>query len=198
MNKEPPSWNTIFRRKRNLQNRWSAAHSARRGRLRGSDQRITQVQDLFQETPTLSIRAVERQLNFSRSSIQRILRQRIQLFPYRITNHQALGFIPKRKAFICFLVLQEVQIRKDTYLVFFLRWEKFPLILPINTQNNRVYCTNRPCLVNEVSRGEKLSWSGGIANRRTIGPCSFSETTVLGETYRNMLSIYAVPRIRSF
>ena len=90
MNKEPPTRNTILLWERNFQNRGSTAHSGRSGRPRISDQRTTQVQDLFQETPTLSIRAAERQLSIPRSSIQRIQRQRIQLFPYRITNHQTL------------------------------------------------------------------------------------------------------------
>ena len=55
---------------------------------------------------------------------------------------------------------------------------------------------NRPNLVDGVSIGggsvmvRCSIWSG-----RTVGPCLFSQTTVLGETDRNMLSTYAIPRI---
>ena len=37
----------------------------------------------------------------------------------------------------------------------------------------------------------------GISKRRIIDPYFFSETTVSGETYRNMLSTYPIPRIRA-
>ena len=74
VSKEPPARNTILRWELSLQNRGSAARSARSGRPRSSYQRATKVQDLFQEAPTLSIRATERQLNIPRSSIERILR----------------------------------------------------------------------------------------------------------------------------
>ena len=36
-----------------------------------------------------------------------------------------------------------------------------------------------------------------ISNRRIIGPYFFFETAVPGEKYRNMLSTYAIPRIRA-
>ena len=77
MNKESGARSMILGSERNFQNRGPTAHSARRGRPRSSDQRTTRGEDLFQETTTLSIGAAERQLNIPRSSIQRILRQRV-------------------------------------------------------------------------------------------------------------------------
>ena len=78
MNKEPLTRNAIRQWERNFQNRRSMVYSIWSERPRSSDQVTTQVQDLFQETPTLRIRAGERQLNILRSSIQWILRLRIQ------------------------------------------------------------------------------------------------------------------------
>ena len=175
-------------------------HSARSGRLRSSDQRTTQEQDLFLETPTQCIRAAERQLNIPISSIQRILRQRIQLLPYLITNHQTLtGSSWNRRLQFVQLVLQK-RPTPERYLYRFFSDEKsFPLTRPINSQNSRYWGKIRPNLVNEVSRGGQNVMVWSITSNRIInGPHFFSETTISRETYRNMQTFGAMEFVEFF
>ena len=85
----------------------------------------------------------------------------------------------------------------DTYLVFVSLIRKKFHSQGVLTPKKRVWGTNRPNLFDEVSKGGGgvIVWCS-ISNRRIIGPYFFSEITISGETHRNMLSTYAITRIR--
>ena len=82
MRKTPPSrniilrWHTRFLRDRNME------HIGGNGIPRFSDRNVEYVRLLFENNSRLSIRLAESLLNISRSTIQRILRNCLQLYLY--------------------------------------------------------------------------------------------------------------------
>ena len=64
-------------------------HIGGNGRPRVSDQNVEGVRSLLKENPSRSMRQAESLLNISRSTIQRILRNCLQLHPYKMQNVHA-------------------------------------------------------------------------------------------------------------
>ena len=86
----PPSRNSILRWVQNFQDRGTVEIQSRSGRPSMTSEDEERVSNYFNRHPRTSLRAAESHLGLPRSSIQRILRNRLHLFPYRLHIVQAL------------------------------------------------------------------------------------------------------------
>ena len=86
MHKTPPSRYSILRWHTRFLQDGNMGHIGGNGRPRVSYQIVEYVRLLFKNSPFLSIRQAELFLNISRSTIQRILRNCLQLYPYKMQN----------------------------------------------------------------------------------------------------------------
>ena len=86
MQKTPSSRNTILRRHTRLLQGGNMEHIVGNGRPRVSDPNVKDVRLLFGNNFRLSIIQAELLSNISRSTIQRISRNCLQLYPYKMQN----------------------------------------------------------------------------------------------------------------
>ena len=86
MHNTPPTWNSILRWDTRFLEDENMEHIGGIGRPRVSDQNLEDVHLLFEYNPRLSIRQEESLLNISRSTTQRILRNCLQLYPYKMQS----------------------------------------------------------------------------------------------------------------
>ena len=86
IHKTPPSRNTILRWHTQFLEDVNMEHIGGNGRPRVIDQNVEDMLLSFDKNPRLSIRQAESLLNTSRSTMLRMLRNFLQLYPYKMPN----------------------------------------------------------------------------------------------------------------
>ena len=97
MDREPPSGQSIRRWRRNFIETGTVQDRTRSGRPRSSAEKLNVVTHLFSTEPMTSLRNAEAQLQIPRSTIQRILKQLLSWYPYKIQTLQALSSIDRQR-----------------------------------------------------------------------------------------------------
>ena len=100
MRRTPPTRNSILRWHEQFLTAGNMAHRGGNGRPRIRDGEIENVRLLFENNPRLSIRQAESLLNIPRSTIQRVFRKCLFLYPYKMQNLRGLTNTDKRKRVI--------------------------------------------------------------------------------------------------
>ena len=179
----------------------SAPHSGRNRSAR-CEENVQRVVTAVMETPKTSQRRLSQQLNLSKSTIQRILKER-KFHPYRLRVLHALNEedYENRLDFAEEIIQMIDQDPECMKFFFFSDDANFHVSGAINTWNCRYYAQENPNFFSEAPlNSPKLIVWCAVSWKRIIGPFFFKnedgETiNVDGRSYRSMLETFLVPQI---
>lgn len=153
---------------------------------------IDAVKDAIEENPNLSIRSISRNLDLSSSSVQRILRKDLGIFPYKIQVGQRLerSDIERRFNFaneICQLIDEE---GFDLNKIIFSDEAHFYLDGYVNRQNYRIWGSQKPEItITKPLHPIKVTVWAGICSEGFLGPIFLeSNETVDRAVYNRILN----------
>lgn len=152
-------------------------HSGRPRTARTPDE-VERVQDHFLDAPSTSMRSAGYELDMSRSSIHRIVKSDLKLFPYKIQIFQQLsaGNIATRLAFgrrmIRWLATDKLKADK----IWFSDEAHFWLTGHVNKQNHRFWASSNPHVFQTTTmKPQRLSVWCAISSKGIFGPFFFEE-----------------------
>lgn len=200
-----PSKNTIKSLYRKFTETGSVSDRSRCGRLRSirTEAVINIVSADVAANPKSSIRKRSTQLSVSRSSLQRILRSELKLYPYKIQLIQEItANDPQQRLEYAesFLHLCEEASFIDN--VIFSDEAHFYLSGHVNRHNSRIWSNENPQEIQERPlHSPRVTVWCGITASTVFGPYFFESddgttSTVNGERYRIMIREFLIPRIK--
>ena len=200
-NRHPPARSTIRQWREDYQTRGSHAHRGGNGRPRISNEVRNQIQELFNNDPTISLRAVAAQTGVAHATVWNFLRKELKLFPYKLQMGTALTEDHKTRR-IRFAQSCRRELRNDAgYLnrIVFSDECKFSLSGVVNKQNCRIWGTERPNEVYETLHNSPsvMVWCA-LSQNEIIGPYFFENENVTGSTYKRMLRYFLFPKPRNY
>lgn len=197
-----PKGDTIRHLASNFMEHGSVANLQHQARPRPgrSNENIEAVRQSVAENPNVSYRRRSQQLNISGTTLRRILKQDLYMFPYKVQLTQRLLETdkPRRLAYA-----NNVSRMKEAEPDF---WERilmtdeahFTLSGAVNKQNCRMWGTDNPHIIHETPlHDEKVTVWAGVCSKTIIGPFFFrAGETVNGDRYRWMLAHFVLPQMR--
>ena len=204
--KSAPSKNTIKRLYEKFSTGEALSNPKRpnKSRPRRSAENIAAVRASVERSPRTSQKRRSQQLRMARSTLQRIIRVDLHLFPYKIQLTQRL--LPADKPRRLEWAQRVIEMAEDDEQF----WNKiimsdeahFTLNGTVNKQNCRIYATENPQEIQEVPlHDEKVTVWCGVSAKTVIGPFFFQNenghaVTVNQERYRDMMTNFVMPIIR--
>lgn len=196
--RDPFSVSTILRLIERFRETGSVADRPRSGRPSMEGERETTIEEeLETQQSTLaaaSSRSISRGTGIPKSSVQRILRHRLQLYPYRLQTNQRLteADMAGRVAFAQFMLSGGVDLES----ILWTDESYFSLSGHVNRHNCVVWGSEKPreIIERDVHAPKVCVWFGYSAQYR-LTPFFFPDT-VTGENYAEMLRNHVVPQIR--
>lgn len=161
-----------------------------------SRENMTRVQELFERAPRTSIRKASLQLNLSRSSIQRILKD-AAFKPYKIQNVQALNpeDVDVRLEFAEEMIDRIETDRNLLSLIIFSDEAHFQLDGKVNKQNCRIWGKENPHEIQEVPlHSPRVTVWCGMWSQGLIGPFIF-KGNVTKDSYLDLLKNFLWPHV---
>ena len=161
---------------------------------------IATVKEVMDDDPTLSLRAVATITRTSVGTAYKIARKKLKLFPYKIKIVQELkpDDRPNRKLFADTLLAR--MEGEPLYLrrVGFTDEATFTVHGHVNRHNCRIWGSENPYVTFEKPRfSPKVQVWCFLHHSRIVGPYFFSDPTVTGANYLEMLENYAYPIIKN-
>ncbi|PNF24397.1 hypothetical protein B7P43_G09698 [Cryptotermes secundus] len=168
------------------------------GKTRTSEENDGRIREAFQRSPRKSIRAVCLKLQIPLSTVHGALHKRLRLTAYKIQMIHALKPSDQvaRTNFAVDL-LERIDASPDFLCqVGFSDGATFRVSGAVNRYNCRIWGSQNPYVTCELERGNpnKNVWAG-LMHDKLIGPFFFSEKTVAGRSYLDMLELYALPQL---
>lgn len=169
-----------------------------------TQENIDLVENIIKISPSKSIRRVSSETGLCSSTVQKILREDLTMFPYKVQLIQGLvDSDPQSRLDFCKWFISTYTI-DPTFLdnIFFSDEAHFNLSGSVNRQNCRFWGTENP---HEVQETKKFSphvtcWVA-ISRSRIIGPYFFeneeSAVTVNAVRYQDMLRTWFFPQLRT-
>lgn len=165
---------------------------------------IAAVQHSVELSPTTSTRRRSQQLGIARTTLRRILKEDCVMWPYKVQLTQELTSTDHtaRRAFAKWMMEEINRDPKFFSKILFSDEAHFHLNGYVNKQNCRIWATENPRVIQEVSLYPKrvtvwcAMWAGGV-----LGPFFFEDEendaalTVNGERYRDMITSFLWPKI---
>jgi len=175
----------------------------RRPRSRRSNENIAAVQADVRENPNTSYRRRALQLGLSATTLRRILKDDLHLFPYKVQITQRLlpQDKPRRLAYAHFV---ENMLHGDGEFWFKIIMSDeahFTLNGAVNKQNCRFWADENPCeIFEEPLHDQKVTVWCGVSAKKIIGPYFFENeagkaVTINGARYRAMLRDFVFPEM---
>lgn len=151
-----------------------------------NEQKVNGSFQLISREPSLSLRRLSQQSGLSRSSMHRVLRKRLNLYPYKVSvRHELLprDYVP-RVAF-CVWFKSLISINGDNILdnVIFSDEAWFHLKGHNNSQNNRIWADRNPNIIIEAPLYPQKIGVWSAFSRKKIYCTVFFTSTVTGEIY---------------
>ena len=136
----------------------------RSGRPRVSAERINAVRQLFNTTPMTSLRHAEIQLQIPHSTIQKILKQLLSLYPYKIQTLQELTASDKlrRLEFAQHVLTQSCGASEYLSKIDFSDECIFRVNGHVNKQNVRIWAKEKPTQLNQAPLNSPGLWFGAL------------------------------------
>ena len=169
-------------------------HSGRPKSVRTAEE-IERVEDYFEENPSMSTRRATQELGIARSSLQRILKHDVKLFPYKIQIFQQLTShdIERRLAFGQRMLRWLDRSKLDSGKIWFSDEAHFWLTGHVNKQNHRFWAKENPHVFQTTSmKPQRLTVWCALSSEGIIGPVFFNGN-VNGERYNQMLKEKFLP-----
>ena len=185
-----PARQTIYRLSKKFDETGSVDDTSRSGRPKSAttEDNTSLVSETFRRNPHLSQRRAARELNISRSSLQRIMKE-LKLKPYRPRLLQALNEDdPHRRVEFCEWFLDSVD--EDPTLLDRILWSDEATFY-LNGHVNRHNCvywsdTNPHFVIEQELNALRVTTWGRIWSQGIVGPFFF-ENTVTSDNYLRML-----------
>lgn len=173
--------------------------SPNKGRKPTANVTIEAVRKLFETKPKTSLREAERLLPISKSTIQRIVRKQLKMYPYKIQRLHALreADYGRREEFAV-TMLGRIQADPD-YLsnVFFSDESTFHTSGYVHKHNCRIWGKEKPREFRQVERASpKVNVWCGLMVDMIIGPFFFEEETVNQRNFFQLLKDKIIPELR--
>lgn len=164
---------------------------------------IAAVASSIQANPRVSTRNLSAQIGVSRRSLQRIVHDDLNLFPYKVQITSKLNplDLPIRLEF-CQKIIEMAEEDNNFINCLFMSDEAhFDLNGNVNKQNCRIWSQSNPQILHEMElHPERVTVWCAVSSRCIVGPYFFEENgvtaTVNGDRYLNMLKEFFYPELR--
>lgn len=193
---KPPVRNSILNWASKFETRGTVENESRSGRPQLSSQHEKRVSTYFNRHPSNSIRSAERDLAIPRSSIHRILHNRLHMFPYKIQMLQELeDRDPAARTWFANWCMENIQSdRSFLHRIIFSDECVFHVDGKVNKHNVRIWGTENPHAYREVARNsDKVTVWCAMSVNGVIGPYYFDEPNVSGASYLQLLKNFFLP-----
>lgn len=179
---------------------FGTVHDLRKGRAGRKTSVVTpenveRVQELYAENPSTSQRQASRAIGISKTSVSRILKTKLDLFPYKIQVHQELNDydMARRKEFAQILIKLIEDNNISPGKIWFSDEAHFWLSGYVNKQNYRFWGKEPPRIFETTSKKpQRVTVWCAVCYNGILGPYFF-DGNVNGEKYLQMLKNYFVP-----
>lgn len=170
--------------------------------IRQTPANVTAVARAVKSHPSWSIRQLSNHTGISRPTVQRILRKKLKLFPYKLQVTQRIlrGDKAKRKRF-CRWFLRKVQTNPRFINLLIMSDEAvFTLDGCVLKHNSRIWSDENPhAAIQRSEFSPSLTVWCAVCSRGVVGPYFFEEgggpVTVNGPRYRHMLQHWFLPAL---
>lgn len=197
-----PKSDTIRRLASNFETHGSVANRqhTNRPRPRRSNENIEAVQRSVAENANVSYRRRSQQLNISGTTLRRILKDDLHMFPYKVQlTQRILEKDNSRRVAYANNVDKVSEMEPDFWERFLMTDEAhFTLSGSVNKQNCRFWGEENPHAVHQIPlHDQKVTVWAGVCSKTIIGPFFFKVgETVNGDRYRWMLAHSVLPEMR--
>jgi len=172
-------------------------------RPKRSDENIDRVRRSIEENKQTSSRRRASQLNIATTTLRRIIRQDLGLYPYRILSTHRLLLVDFAKRIEYAKMVIEMAAADDSFWHSIIMSDEahFTLSGSVNSQNYRYYAEENPQIIHEEPlHDQKVTVWCGITAEKVIGPYFFQDVhgkaiTVNGERYRAMIRDFLMPKV---
>ena len=191
--KTPPVRNSILRWAENFTEGGNVENRSGRGRPSIDENTIQTVSNYFRSHPRRSIRRAETDLNIPRSTVHKILKKLIHMFPYKIRRVQQLQpqEYAQRVTFATYCFTEQASDVNFLHRIVFSDECVFHVSGMANTHNTRIWGTENPHETQEhETHSEKITVWCGIHSAGVLDPYYFNNETVRGEDYYLLLDTY--------
>lgn len=196
-----PKSDTIRRLASNFETYGSVANrQGHRPRPRRSKENIRAVERSVTENPNVSYRRRSQQLKISGTSLRRILKDDLHMFPFKVQlTQRLLDTDNSRRVAYANTVLEVSKSEPDFWERFLMTDEAhFMLSGTVNKQNCRFWGKENPHAIHQTPlHDQKVTVWAGVCSETIIGPFFFHVgDTVNGDRYRWMLAHSVLPAMR--
>ena len=172
-NSTPPSRRVILIWYKNFKETGHMQSDAKRGRKPVCDSTVNAVNELFSNNPNTSVRQAAQSVPVRKSSVHRIVKNNLKLYPYKIQIVQAIkpGDYEKREQFARTLLTNVEQDPAYLNRIFFTDEATFHISGVVNRHNSRIWGAENPHVFREVERDSpKVHVWCGLFHDRVIDP----------------------------
>ena len=195
--KKPPAKNSIRSWYDKLQRTGCLCKGKSPGRPLTSEATLERVREAFQRSSQKSTARANRELGIPQTTVWRVLRKRLQMYPYRLMMLQHLRREDHTKH-LHFCVSFQDLCGDDNFLktLRFSDEATFHVSWKANKQNILIWGTEKAHRIVENERDSpKTNVVCAISTSKVYGPYFFPDITVNGETFRNMLTTWLMPQL---
>ena len=169
-------------------------HSGRQTTSTGADN-VATIDEFFSDNPTVSTRRASLELGIPRTSLQRIVKTKLKLFPYKIQVLQQLSDFDMERRLDFSRSMIDMILRKSikTKRIWFSDEAHFWLSGYVNNQNYRFWASENPRLYETTTmKPQRITVWCAISESEIIGPV-FLDQNINGERYERMLQEEFIP-----
>jgi len=164
---------------------------------------IDLVKSSVAENATVSTRQRASQLGLSRTSLRRLMKDDLHLFPYKIQLVQELKPLDAEKRLEYAIKLQDYVRKNKNFIDTLIMSDEahFHLNGFVNKQNCRIWASENPrCVLQRQTYPLRCTVWCGVTSARIIGPYFFENqydhaVSVTGDRYRTMIENFLVPAV---
>ena len=195
--KEPPCKQSILRWYRQFKDTGCLCKGKSTGRPHVSDATVERVRESFVRSPKKSTNRASRELGIPQQTVWKILRRRLEFKPYRVQLLQHLTPDDNdRRLDFCSRMLEALEDGDVADKVIFSDEATFHLTGKVNRHNVRFWGTENPRAMVTIERDSpKVNVFCAMSNKKVYGPFFFSEKTVNGSIYLDMLQLWLFPQL---
>ena len=156
---------------------------------------IERVEEFYSEHPTISTRRAAQALDISRTSLMRIIRTKLKLFPYKIQVFQQLTQydMDRRLEFASTLIDKILDKSIRSRRIWFSDEAHFRLTGYVNKQNYRFWAKENPRIFETTTmKPQRITVWCAISERGIFGPV-FIDQNVNGRLYKQLLRSKFIP-----
>lgn len=195
--KDPPNRKSIYDWHRKFKDTGCLRKGKSSGRPATSDAQVELVRATVVNTPRISTRKTGMELQMPHSTVWKIMRKNLKMFPYKLQLLQSLNDGDKVIRFEFCGNLMELQEEDGFYeRLIFGDESTFHISGKVNKHNVRIWGTENPrASIEHVRDSPKLNVFCAISKKKVYGPFYFQEATVRGNVYLDMLTEWLMPQL---